>query len=165
MRPVIVLGVKRVDLGTESAIERIYRDQGPRLWRSLTAFTGDPEIASDAVAEAFSQALRRGAELRDPLAWIWRASYRIASGELKRRGSLRSDLPEIADPLETRAIEIIDLLRELPTNQRAALILRYYADLTVADAAALMGVSESTVRVHTHRGRKRLMKLLEDDDD
>ncbi len=154
-----------VDLGTGSAIERIYRDHGPRLWRSLTAFTGDPDIASDAVAEAFAQALRRGEALRDPLAWIWRVSYRIATGELKHRGSLRSELPEIAGPVETRAVETVDLLRKLPANQRAALILRYYADLPGADVAALMGVSEATVRVHLHRGRKRLLSLLEDDDD
>jgi RNA polymerase sigma-70 factor, ECF subfamily len=156
---------RRVDLGTESAIERIYRDHGPRLWRSLAAFTGDPDIASDAVAEAFAQALRRGEELRDPLAWIWRASYRIASGELKRRGSLRPGLPEVAAPVETRAIEMVELLRRLPTNQRAALILHYYADLPTADVASLMGVSPATVRVHLHRARKRVMRILEEDDD
>src|SRR4249919_3932954 len=115
----MVLGVKRVDFGTENAVERIYRDHGPRLWRSLMAFTGDPDVASDAVAEAFAQALRRGEELRDPLAWIWRVAYRIASGELERRGSLRPELPDIAGPVETKAIEMIDLLHKLPTNQRA----------------------------------------------
>lgn len=161
----MVVGVKQVDLGPGSAIERIYRDHGPRLWRSLTAFAGDSNIASDAVSEAFAQALRRGDELRDPLAWIWRVSYRLAAGELERRGSLRSEVPDVAAPVDTRAIEMVDLLRRLPTNQRAALILRYYADLPGADVAALMGVSEATVRVHLHRGRKRLMRLLEDDDD
>lgn len=160
-----MLGVKRVDLGTESAIERIYREHGPRLWRSLTAFAGDPDIASDAVAEAFAQALRRGEELQDPLAWIWRASYRIASGELKRRGSLRSGPPEIAAPGETPAVEMVELLRQLPTNQRAALILHYYADLPAAEVASLMGINAATVRVHLHRARKRLTKLLEDDHD
>jgi RNA polymerase sigma-70 factor (ECF subfamily) len=161
----MVVGMEPVDLGTESAVERIYRDHGPRLWRSLAAFTGDPDIASDAVAEAFAQALRRGEELRDPLAWIWRVAFRVASGELQRRGSLRSVPPDIAGPAETKAIEMIDLLRRLPTNQRAALILGYYADLPAAEVAALMDVSVATVRVHQHRGRKHLMKLLEDDDD
>ena len=161
----MVVGVKPVDFGTQNAVERIYRDHGPRLWRALMAFTGDPDVASDAVAEAFAQALRRGEELRDPLAWIWRVAYRIASGELARRGSLRAELPDIAGPGETKAVEMVDLLRTLPTNQRAALILGYYADLPAAEVAALMGVSAATVRVHQYRGRRRLMKLLEDDDD
>ncbi|MGZ6543987.1 MAG: RNA polymerase sigma factor [Actinomycetota bacterium] len=154
-----------VDLGTESAVERIYRDHGPRLWRSLAAFTGDPDIASDAVAEAFAQALCRGDELRDLLAWIWRVAFRIASGELQRRGSLRSEPSDIPGPVDTKAIEMVDLLRRLPTNQRAALILGYYADLPAAEVAALMGVSVATVRVHQHRGRRHLRKLLEVDDD
>ena len=60
---------------------------------------------------------------------------------------------------------MIDLLHKLPTNQRAALILGYYADLPAVEVAALMGINAATVRVHQHRGRKHLMKLLEDDDD
>ena len=48
-------------MGEEGSVEleRIYREQGERMWRSLLAFSGDPEISSDAVAEAFAQALRR----------------------------------------------------------------------------------------------------------
>ena len=41
-------------------LEALYRDDGDRLWRALLVFAGDPEVASDAVAEAFAQALRRG---------------------------------------------------------------------------------------------------------
>ena len=161
----MVLGVRKVDLGTESAVERIYREHGPRLWRSITAFAGDPDVASDAVAEAFAQALRRGAELRDPLAWIWRVAYRLAAGELQRRGSLRSELPEIPETADTRGFEMVEVLRDLPANQRAALILHYYADLPVSEVAALMGVAAATVRVHLHRGRRGLVKILEDDDE
>ena len=157
--------MRHTDRGTGSALERIYREHGPRLWRSLTAFAGDPDVASDAVAEAFAQALRRGEELKDPLAWVWRVSYRIAAGELQRRAALRSELPDVAEPAGTPAVEMIELLRRLPTNQRAALILHYYADLPVSDVAALMGVADATVRVHLHRGRRRLMRILEDDDD
>ena len=73
--------------------------------------------------------------------------------------------PDIAGPVETNAVEMIELLRTLPTNQRAALILGYYADLPAAEVAAVMGVSVATVRVHQHRGRRHLMDLLEDDDD
>ena len=45
-------------MGTEpgEAVERVWREQGTKLWRSLVAFSGDRELASDAMAEAF----RRG---------------------------------------------------------------------------------------------------------
>jgi DNA-directed RNA polymerase specialized sigma24 family protein len=45
-------------------IEAIFREDGDRLWRALT-FGGDPDLASDAVAEAFAQALRHADALRD----------------------------------------------------------------------------------------------------
>ena len=66
-------------------LEVLYRAVGPTLWRSLLAYSGDPEIASDAVAEAFSQAIFRGDEVRSPEPWIWKAAFRIAAGELSPR--------------------------------------------------------------------------------
>ena len=68
-----------------TSIEALYRQDGDRLWRALLAYDGDPDVASDAVAEAYAQLLRRGGAVRDPQAWVWRAGFRIAAGELKRR--------------------------------------------------------------------------------
>jgi len=55
-------------------VERVWREDGPRLWRSLVAFGGDPELASDAMAEAFAQALGRGSAIESPDRWVWRAA-------------------------------------------------------------------------------------------
>ena len=52
-----------------STVERLYREQGDRMWRAVLAFGGDPDVASEAVAETFAQALRRGIALRDPERW------------------------------------------------------------------------------------------------
>ena len=46
--------------GPRDAVERVWRDDGPRLWRSLVAFGGDQELASDAMAP---QAFRVGCPL------------------------------------------------------------------------------------------------------
>jgi hypothetical protein len=62
-------GVKVHDVvmaGPRDAVERVWRDDGPRLWRSLVAFGGDAELASDAMAEAFAQALGRGDQVETP---------------------------------------------------------------------------------------------------
>src|SRR5437879_3665303 len=64
--------------------ERAYRTEGARLWRAVYAFTADRELTDDAVAEAFTQLLRRGDAVQDPEHWVWRAAFRIAAGELKR---------------------------------------------------------------------------------
>src|SRR5690349_13502080 len=53
-----------------SAIEALYRSHGDRIWRAAWAFAHDSDVASDAVAEAFAQALARGDAITSPAAWI-----------------------------------------------------------------------------------------------
>jgi RNA polymerase sigma-70 factor, ECF subfamily len=154
--------VKKASTSTLSSIERLYREEGRRLWWALVAYSGDREVANDAVAEAFTQALGRGDALGDPLAWIWRVAFRIAAGELKRRGQSDHRLPDVASADEQRANELVALLRRLPERQRAAIVLHYYADRPVREVAAALHVTPATARVHLHRGRRRLMRLLED---
>jgi RNA polymerase sigma-70 factor, ECF subfamily len=145
-------------------LEGLYREHGKRLWWALVAFSGDREIASDAESEAFAQALRRGDHIRDPLAWIWRAAFRIAAGELKERARQAPPLTEPMYELPEPAAEVTAALRQLPAQQRAAVVLHYYADRPIREIAEVLGTSPSTVAVHLHRGRNRLRDLLGDDD-
>ncbi len=143
----------------------LYAEEGPRLWRALFAYAGDREIASDAVAEAFAQCLRRGAEVRDPRAWVWRSSFRIAAGELKRRGTTTDRIPEHAYEMPDDPARLVDALGRLSPTQRAVLVLRHYVGEPTDEIARVLGMSRATVRVHLSRGRKRLAAFLEDDDD
>lgn len=54
---------------SDDELDRLYREHGERLWRSVFAFCGDREVARDAVAEAFAQCLARGGAVRDPGRW------------------------------------------------------------------------------------------------
>lgn len=121
-------------------------------------------MADDAVAEAFAKALARGDALRDPLAWIWRAVFRIAAGEQKAR-SMISELD--VDPADTALEPVADLiraLRDLTPHQRAAVVLADYAGYSHREIAETLGSSVSAVGVHVHRARRRLRRLLEVDD-
>ena len=82
-------------------LERVYREQGVRIWRAVLLSSGSREIADDAVAEAFAQALRHGDGLREPAAWVWRVAFRVAAGELKERGRVETftDEPAAGLPL------------------------------------------------------------------
>ncbi|GAA3431179.1 SigE family RNA polymerase sigma factor [Kutzneria kofuensis] len=51
-------------------------------------------------------------------------------------------------------------LRKLPRQQRAAVVLRYYEDLTDAEIASLLGCREATVRAHVSRGLAALRSVL-----
>ncbi len=144
----------------------LYEEEGSPLWRAVFAFSGDQDVANDAVAEAFAQCIRRGDAVRDPRAWVWRSAFRIAAGELKERGrrvapptqELTYDLPEAAD-------QLMKTIAQLPRQQRAALVLRHYAGYETREVARIIGTSQATVRVHLSRGRKRLRQLLEEPDE
>ena len=155
-------------VGWQQNIEAVYRADADRLWRALFAYASDPDIASEAVAEAYAQALRRGAAVRDPAAWTWRAAFRIAAGALKVKRSAKPSLDDwegaagrfdrYADP------DLLAALRQLPDAQRAAVILFYYADLPVREIATRLGSNGLAVRANLSRGRRRLRELLGDDD-
>ncbi len=121
-------------------------------------------MASDALAEAFAQALATSVQLRSPASCVWRAAFRIAAGELKtrrERPELVSDQGyEIPEPID----HLISALGLLSPNQRLAVILHDYADRPVEEVARTLGATRATVYVHLSQGRKRIRKLLEASD-
>jgi len=145
-------------------VERVYREQGARIWRALLAYTGSREETSDAVAEAFAQLLRRGRDVRDPKAWVWRAAFRIAAGEMKaRRRRGRSGVPARVETGDGPSDRLVAALRRLSPKQRGSVLLHHYAGHSVRETATILGSTSAAVRVHLSQGRKRLRVLLEDD--
>lgn len=153
-------------------LEDLYRTEHQRLWRSLVAFCGDTDVAAEAEAEAFSQLVHRGDEVRDPQAWLWRSAFRIAGGLLAERSSRSRHL----SPLEsidyggnssTGAVvdhslaEFLDLLQTLSEQQRAVVVLRYAGGLGPADIAELLGTSPGTIRVQLHRAHHHLREGMD----
>ena len=148
-----------------AGLEEVYREEGDGLWRAVLAFAGDPEVASDAVAEAFAQALRRGEAIRDPKRWVWRAAFRIAAGDLAARRRTVDAPAERALGMEEEVVELIETLKRLPMKQRAAVVLHHGAGYPTREVAAIIGSTSAAVRVHLSRGRRRLRELLKEDDD
>ncbi len=142
-------------------LESLYRREGPRLWRALVAYSGSVDVADEAVSESFAQALRRGSALRHPERWVWRAAFRIAAGDLRRR---RRVIP-LQDPgvayNPEPAWELIAALAELPVPQRACLVLKYSGGYTSAEIARIVGSTPAAVRMRLTRGQRRLREMLE----
>ncbi len=148
-------------------LEALFRDAGPELWRAIYGFTGGRrQLAEDAVAEAFARAIEHAGGIRDPLAWIYRTAFRLASRELQREKRLPPRLPDPSpgvDPLDVQ--QILGALAELSTNQRAAVLLHDVEGFTGPEVGRLLGMSSATVRVHLFRGRKRVRALLNIEED
>lgn len=146
--------------------ERLFQDSAPALWRALYGFAGGRrQVAEDALAEAFARAIERGSRVRDPLPYIYRTAFRLASAELqldKRRGVLGTDGVAIEAP---DLVDLIRALEALPARQRAAVILHDEEGYSAAEVGHLLGIAAPTVRVHLHRGRQRLRTLLGTEED
>ncbi len=144
-----------------SAFERLFREEGRMLWRAVYVFTGGRrEITEEAVSEAWARAIRYHSSIREPMPWIYRTAFRVAARELKReqRRPAFERAPLSTPPAEMG--ELMDALRRLPSNQRTAMVMHYIGDLPVRDIARRLGITPGTVKVHLHRGRRRLRELL-----
>ena len=151
-------------------IEEAYRAHHQRLWRSLLAYTGDAEVATDAAAETYTQALGRGGELHDPPAWIWRAAFRIAAGLLADRGRRWRDVEMVdldGDPAfsdvdgDPELVEFLDQLSTLSDQQRAVVVLRYSGGFTPTEIADLLETTPNSVRVQLHRAHAHLRERID----
>jgi RNA polymerase sigma factor (sigma-70 family) len=146
-------------------LEAAYCSFGDDLWRAIVAYSGGSrDVADEAVAEAFAQAARGLGRIRDLRPWLFRAAFRIAAGELKRRGVTLIGDPEdrSADGGTEEMTEMMELVHALSPAQRRAFVLRDLLGYPTSEAATLVGSSEVSVRVHLHAARRRLRIQLEE---
>jgi RNA polymerase sigma-70 factor (ECF subfamily) len=153
-------------------VEEVYRTQHERLWKSLLAFTGDPDLAAEAEAEAFAQAFARGDELRNPQGWVWRTAFKIAGGIMADRRSRSAEAEHLdADrldssmtgpsQLDSSLAEFLDMLGTLSEQQRTVVILRYAGGFKPTEIAGLLETTPGTVRVQLHRAHEHLRERIE----
>lgn len=160
-----------------SEIEQIYRDRYISLCRVATSVTGRVETAREAVQDGFALALKRRAEFRGDGSlegWVARIVLRAAL-DVRRRpvadpGTALDDLgsesllwaPELPRP--ERDPVLAAAVRALPPRQRQVVFLRYFADLTHAQVAEMLGISPGTVSALLHQARTALARRLECED-
>jgi RNA polymerase sigma-70 factor, ECF subfamily len=161
----------------------------PRLYRLAVQVTGDPDDAQDVLQEAFMQACSRvdsfGAQGGSSLGtWLYRIVLNSALMHLRKKkpgtvsmsergvqgapeGTLEDlDLPDpVASPgeqvLSGELREKIDrAILQLPDSLRAAFVLRDVEGLSTAEAATILGIGESALKVRLHRARIALRESL-----
>jgi len=155
-------------------LETLFRAHYARMVRSLAVAGGDREDAADAVQEAFIQLClhwSRVSTYEDPVAWVRRVAVNRLSNRrrsLRRRATalLRFGAQEHAPASDHSSTgssngELADALERLPRRQRVAVALYYLEDLSVAEVARAMGISEGSVNTHLHRARAALKPMLE----
>jgi RNA polymerase sigma factor (sigma-70 family) len=132
----------------------------------------DRAEAEDVVIETLLTAFERGGSIRDERAlraWLLRVATNHALGVRRRTGrvvrlSMVADLPGTADvghESSTR-VALLEGIADLPTQIRAAVVLRYYADLSVDEVAAALGKSPNTIKAQLQTALDRLRAALAD---
>jgi RNA polymerase sigma-70 factor (sigma-E family) len=162
------------DVSPDTAIRDLYITHYLQLVRLATFLVRDPATAEEVVQDAFVSIHGSWSKIRDSskAAPYLRQAVVNKSRSLLRRRAVEekhgaSPLPD-APAAEQAAFELLDrsavvaALRTLSPRQREVLVLRYYADLSEADTAKSMGISQGAVKSHTARALTALRTELAD---
>lgn len=167
--------VERAIGGDTRAFERLVEKHYRRVYASAYRYCGVREDAEEIAHEALIKAaraiqgFRREAEFST---WLYRITFNTAKDFLRRPGNRRDNdvLFEVAESQQSNpgkpedqvlAAELYRAIAKLPDKQKDALLLVCAEGLTHAQAAAVLGVAETTVSWRVFRARQTLQKALE----
>ncbi|NUR94788.1 MAG: SigE family RNA polymerase sigma factor, partial [Kribbellaceae bacterium] len=146
-----------------------YQSTSPRTLRYAYGLTGDLAQAQDVVQEAYARAWQRWRQLsgyEDAEGWLRLVVSRLALDWWRhlrvRRNTQLPPPATVAGPSEDTVL-VVSALKKLPARQRQAIALHYLLDVSVAQIAGDLGVSEGTVKSWLSRGRDSLAAALSDE--
>ena len=159
----------------DQAVTLLFGAHYRSLVRLAVLLLRDQAVAEDVTQDAYVSLHANWRRLRDPdkaLAYLRASVVNRARSALRRRAvATRHEATALPPPdapsaeagalglLEHRAV--LDAVRRLPTRQRETIVLRYYADLSEAEIAEVLGVSRGAVKSHASRGMAALRESLE----
>lgn len=144
------------------AFDRFYREETPAMVRVATLLVGSRPVAEDLVQDAFVRVHARWATIESPRAYTRRAVVNACRSHLRRRVLERRHQAGLTVGVaDLGARELLDALAQLPERQRAAVVLRFYADLSERETADALGCAPGTVGSLVHRALATLRTAVE----
>jgi RNA polymerase sigma-70 factor (sigma-E family) len=153
----------------------LYREHHADLVRLAVLLVGDRGCAEDVVQDVFTRLCARGRVLRQDstLAYVRTAVVNGCRSVLRRRALARrvaisraaagretQDSAEHTAMLAEDRRQVLAALAGLPSRRREVLVLRFYLNLPVAEVAAMLGISQGSVKSATARGLDALARRL-----
>jgi DNA-directed RNA polymerase specialized sigma24 family protein len=150
--------------------EAFYRATHGGLVTSMLLVAGDADLAREATDEAFARAVgawSRVSAMDSPAGWTYKVALNVVRRRARRAGLERRLLsrPRPAPTMPAPAGEAWSIVAGLAPRQRAAVVLRFVADLTEPQIAQAMGVSRSTVSSTLRDALAALRQALADPPD
>jgi RNA polymerase sigma-70 factor, ECF subfamily len=171
--------IRRVREGDVSAFELLMRRHNPRVYRTIRSVLRDEAEVEDAMQQSYVLAYVGLASFAGTSAfstWLVRIALNEALGRLRGRArmTLVEDLParledSMGTPIETpeeraataEAVRMVEVAVDgLPAPSRSVFMLRDVEQLSTAETADLLGVSEDVVKVRLHRARHAVREAL-----
>ena len=155
------------------AVTEIYNTHYRSLVRLAVLLVRDVATAEEVVQDSFVAMHSAWRRLRDSdkaLSYLRQSVVNRSRSVLRHRVVVDRNAPKPAPDMpsaEQGALSLLErsaviaALRTLPPRQREALVLKFYADLSEAQIAASMGISQGAVKSHTARGMASMRAVLE----
>lgn len=169
--------------GEEAAATDLYNAFQKDLYYHILKTVNDPTLAEDLLQDTFIEILQTINNLNEPAAfpsWSKQVAYHKCTAYFKKRREILADEKEdglsVFDTLEEDNAEFIpdealdkadlkqtihQMIDELPEEQRSALLLRYFDEISVKEIAEIQGVTEGTVKSRLNYGRKAIKEAVE----
>jgi len=163
----------------ELAFERLAARYAPKIYRLCLAMLREPARAEDAAQDSLLRAWRALGSYQPKAGalstWLYAITRNRCLTLLERAGPVAASIDDDAVLAEVAglgapedAVSRADgghallrrLVEALPSTQRQALTLYYFEERSVAEAAAMLGLPEATLKTHLHRGREKLRLRL-----
>ncbi len=180
---IAISDIRAAQAGDGEAFARLLEPLEARLYQLALGVTGNREDAEDAWQNAMLRAWKGIGRMRDPASFgTWMTKIVVNESRRLTRGKTRNErfltpLPQddltqdlvhgmahdstqdLANDL-TRRLTVLSYLRRLPEEQREAVILRFWLDLTLDEVAAVTGVPTNTAKTRLYRGIEALKRLI-----
>lgn len=169
--------ISQARLGDNQALGSLAEDYAPQVYRLAFCLLKSEDEARDAAGDVFVKLYeaREKIPMQGFKPWLMKVVYNHCLDLLRRRQTWQRLLPRLLrysqtspeiDPAEAvvdadeRRI-VRQALLKLPEKERAALVLRYYQDLSYDDISEVLEVPVSLVGTWLHRGKARMKEILE----
>jgi RNA polymerase sigma-70 factor (ECF subfamily) len=166
--------LQKAQKGDTEAFARIYDEFTEKLYRFIYFRVGQKEVAEDILSDTFVKAWQKIAQAKEHLAlagWL----YQIARNNIIDYYRIKKDfipleevehfLEDAVNPVDAANLSLeqaktLEVMKELPLEQRKVLQYKFFEDLSNEEIALVMNKTEGAVRVIQHRAILKLKDLM-----
>ena len=157
-------------------LEKIYQEYFTTVYRYILAISRDPALAEEVTQETFVKALRKisdfrgDCEIRVWLCQIAKNEYFQYLRKSKRHSVTATDIdkkvegPELQLVAKETSFRIQKILHEMEEPYKEVFYMRTYGEMSFRDIGELFGKQETWARVTYYRARKKIMEVLQNED-